>query len=569
VSITAPANGAVFTAPATIAVTATAADADGTVAKVDFFDGAALVGTATAAPFSVTLANLAAGTHALTARATDNLGLSTTSAAVSIRVDAPPGVSITAPANGAVFTAPATIALTATASDADGTVAKVDFFDGAALIGTATAAPYGATLANAAAGTHMLTARATDNNGAVTTSAAVSVIVDAAPTVSLTAPANNAVFAAPASVTLTASATDSVGTIAKVDFYQGTTLIGTATSSPYSFNWTNVAPGTYSLTAVATNDAGMTTTSSAVGITVDAAPSVAISSPASGASFTAPANVPIAANASDTSGTVTKVDFYQGGTLITTLTAAPYSFTWTGVPAGSYSLTAVATNDAGATTTSAAVAISVRSAVAQMYYIQVDHLNTPRMIANQTGTTVWRWDQGEPFGNDVPNNNPSGAGAFDFPLRFPGQYFDRETNIAYNYYRDYDANVGRYIQSDPIGLRAGLNTYLYVQGNPISFRDARGLLSELSEKGFVGGSESGAKTAGRQTGAQIGMQLCQSGTPPDFRTSCFSACIDKMYAVMSGYSSDFNDGCQIECVRAVSKCRNPGKSSACPDSDAG
>src|SRR5437773_86841 len=64
---------------------------------------------------------------------------------------------------------------------------------------------------------------------------------------------------------------------------------------------------------------------------------------------------------------------------------------------------------------------------AAVYYIHPDHLNTPRMIANSTGTTVWRWDQGEPFGNDVPNNNPSGAGAFDFPLRFPGQYFDRET----------------------------------------------------------------------------------------------------------------------------------------------
>src|SRR6266705_3538994 len=272
VSISAPANNALFIAPASVTVSASASDTDGTVAKVDFFDGATPVGTATAAPFSVTLSNVAAGTHALTARATDNLGLSTTSAAVTIRVDAPPGVSITAPANGAVFTAPATIALTATASDADGTVAKVDFFDGAALIGTATASPYGATLANVAAGAHSYTARATDNNGAVTTSAAVSVIVDAAPTVSLTAPANNAVFAAPASVTLTASATDSVGTIAKVDFYQGTTLIGTATSSPYSFNWTNVAPGTYSLTAVATNDAGMTTTSSAVGIKVDAAP---------------------------------------------------------------------------------------------------------------------------------------------------------------------------------------------------------------------------------------------------------------------------------------------------------
>jgi len=112
---------------------------------------------------------------------------------------------------------------------------------------------------------------------------------------------------------------------------------------------------------------------------------------------------------------------------------------------------------------------------AQIYYIHPDHLNTPRLIANQAGTAVWRWDQGEPFGNDVPNNNPSGAGAFDFPLRFPGQYFDRETNLAYNLKRDYDPATSRYVESDPIGLRGGINTYTYVQANPISFADPRGL----------------------------------------------------------------------------------------------
>jgi len=112
---------------------------------------------------------------------------------------------------------------------------------------------------------------------------------------------------------------------------------------------------------------------------------------------------------------------------------------------------------------------------AQMYYIHPDHLNTPRLIANSTGTAVWRWDQGEPFGNDVPNNNPSGAGAFEFPLRFPGQYFDRETNLSYNFFRDYDPSIGRYIESDPIGLRAGLNTYFYARVNPLAFMDPDGL----------------------------------------------------------------------------------------------
>ena len=107
--------------------------------------------------------------------------------------------------------------------------------------------------------------------------------------------------------------------------------------------------------------------------------------------------------------------------------------------------------------------------------IHPDHLNTPRLIANSTGTTVWRWDQGEPFGNDVPNNNPSGTGAFDFPLRFPGQYFDRETALHYNMMRDYDPSIGRYVESDPIGLVGGLNTYAYVRSIPLFAVDLYGL----------------------------------------------------------------------------------------------
>jgi len=97
------------------------------------------------------------------------------------------------------------------------------------------------------------------------------------------------------------------------------------------------------------------------------------------------------------------------------------------------------------------------------------------MIANQQGTAVWRWDQQEPFGSTPPDDNPSGFGAFDFPLRLPGQYYDKETALHYNMMRDYDPSIGRYVESDPIGLIGGLNTYAYVGGNPVSKTDPRGL----------------------------------------------------------------------------------------------
>jgi RHS repeat-associated protein len=75
------------------------------------------------------------------------------------------------------------------------------------------------------------------------------------------------------------------------------------------------------------------------------------------------------------------------------------------------------------------------------------------MIASSSGTTVWRWDQAEPFGDSVPNADADGDGIpFDFPMRFPGQYFDRETGLNYNYSRDYDSMMGRYLESDSLGL---------------------------------------------------------------------------------------------------------------------
>jgi RHS repeat-associated protein len=114
---------------------------------------------------------------------------------------------------------------------------------------------------------------------------------------------------------------------------------------------------------------------------------------------------------------------------------------------------------------------------AQLYFIYTDHLNTPRAVTTSAATpsTVWRWDNNDPFGNNAANEDPDGdSQMFVFNLRFPGQYFDKETNLHYNMVRDYDPSIGRYVQSDPIGLEGGINTYAYVYGNPLSYTDPTG-----------------------------------------------------------------------------------------------
>ena len=110
-----------------------------------------------------------------------------------------------------------------------------------------------------------------------------------------------------------------------------------------------------------------------------------------------------------------------------------------------------------------------------MYYVHTDHLNTPRAISDTSNTVIWRWDS-DPFGTTAANEDPDANGVtFTYNLRFPGQYYDAESGLNYNYFRNYDPIMGRYVQSDPIGLGGGINTYAYVDANPISRIDAKGL----------------------------------------------------------------------------------------------
>ena len=110
------------------------------------------------------------------------------------------------------------------------------------------------------------------------------------------------------------------------------------------------------------------------------------------------------------------------------------------------------------------------------YYVYADHLNTPKAIADNSGKVVWRWDS-EAFGSTLANEDPDKDGkTFTYNLRFPGQYYDQSTGLHYNGFRDYDPKTGRYIESDPIGLAGGVNTFGYVGGNPVGSVDGEGLV---------------------------------------------------------------------------------------------
>ena len=274
----------------------------------------------------------------------------------------PPSVSLTAPANGAVYSGPATVTLAASATDSDGTVSKVEFYNGSTLLGSAVAVPYSYTWSNVLPGSYSLKARAYDNQGATSDSSPVSLTVNdtTLPTVSLTAPGNATTVSG--TITISASASDNVG-VSRVEFYQNGILLSATNVAPYGYNWNTsfLANGSYNLTAKAFDAAGNVGQSGTVSVTVansdTTPPTISITAPSNTAIVSG--TVSISASASDNVG-VSRVEFYQNGVLLAT-TAAPYSYIWntTTVANGSYLLTAKAYDAAGNVGQSANVTVSV------------------------------------------------------------------------------------------------------------------------------------------------------------------------------------------------------------------
>ena len=262
-AITSPADGATLL-PGNVTITADSS-AGG---AVRFTINGHPLGTVAQAPYVYVWSNAIPGHYQLQATTGDHGSLLKSEPVNIVVKDTAPTVAITAPTNNATF-GPTAITFAADVTAGDEPLQRVSFWVDERLIGIVTNAPYGVTWSNPSAGKHTAVARAVDTFGVVADSAPVKFsVTNTPPTVSLTAPADQSTYVAPAQITLTADAADTDGTIARVTFWANNRLIGTATSSPYTITWNHVAPGAYAITAHAVDNSGATTASAPVAITV-------------------------------------------------------------------------------------------------------------------------------------------------------------------------------------------------------------------------------------------------------------------------------------------------------------
>jgi hypothetical protein len=417
-----PTNNQAFGAPANIYMHARVTDSN-LIQTVQFFSGATSLGwvtnsggllftnTTQSNPFFIVWSNITAGAYALTAVVRDNAGNQATSAPVNITVTNPvvrPSVYIYSPANGAMFLTPANLTLYARAGESAGTVATVQFFANNASLGVvsnssqmvftniSTEPLFPLAWSNVLTGSYALKAVATDTHGNSATSSVVNIYVVTnippvivRPLVGIYSPATGATYLAPTNVNIYARAVESNGLVATVQFFANSLSLGVVSNSSqvivsnistallFPLTWSNPPAGSYALKALATDTNGNTATSSVVNITIVTnlpPPNVpfAISFwyPSNGQAFLAPANIGVHALVVD-SNVVRTVQYFSGTTsigivsntsnvLLTNSTQSnPFYLTWSNVLAGSYSLTALATDSAGHTATSAPVNITV------------------------------------------------------------------------------------------------------------------------------------------------------------------------------------------------------------------
>jgi hypothetical protein len=275
IALATPGDVHAFVAPARIHLITYATDSDGSVVKVEFYEGATLLATITAAPFVFTWEGAPAGSYVITATVYDDDGASANAIPLNLEVatlpNTPPGVTLIVPENTS-WTAPAAILITATAADPDGEIARVEFYSGETLLASDDVFPYAMTWQIATGGVYPVVARAYDNAGASTTSSPRAVTVtepdDAPPVVHLSMVAAATVVTTPMTITLSADVTTTNASVARVDFYADDALLGSDVDAPYTLEWRVEINGAYTLTAQAYDTRGLSAMSPPLALVV-------------------------------------------------------------------------------------------------------------------------------------------------------------------------------------------------------------------------------------------------------------------------------------------------------------
>lgn len=365
----------------------------------------------TSAPYDLTFPVVPNETFTtVTAVAYGSAGKFSTTQSVQVVYNYAPTVTITAPATNVKYNAGGSVTVSATATDVDGGVVKVEIFSPqiANSTVTLTASPYTATFtslpSSGTTGYITFVVRATDNKGAVTT-ASINVTENKAPVVTVTAPLpkynnNNIVYLVGSTITVSATATDSDGSIAKVEISQGANAPVVLTAAPYSATFTNLpapAPdGSIYFNVKATDNNGAVTTALIVAYK-NRVPLIAITAPASNTTVTPGSTINVTTLASDVDGAVAKVEFFNGTTKLGESTISPFSFAINNAVAGTYSITAKATDDLGSTATSGIVTVNVVAASCTVAAWNATTAYTVGQRASKNGTTYeakW-WTQNE------------------------------------------------------------------------------------------------------------------------------------------------------------------------------
>lgn len=359
-SINSPPDGILIGLTESVTFTATASDADGTVTKVEYFNGSTSIGFASSAPWTKVWTPAAAGTFTITAKATDAEN-KTGSASPGIQVRVV-NVTTTIGTPAANSTIPAgAVSVTGTIQNPLGTeTIIVTAGGGHSVVASLSGGNYSAVVP-VAVGANRIEVQVARRNG---TAEVKWINVTGAPTpvVALTQPTSCGPYAPGSSITVAADAAVETGSISSVQFYDNGVAFGSPiTSPPYTISRT-LTVGTHSFTATAT--AGSITSPHSAPAVVNCAstntpPTVTLTSPVNNAVFTAPATINFAATATDANGTVDKVQFYGGGSVRDTDFTSPYQGVWSGVPAGTYQVKAVATDNDQATGESATIQIVV------------------------------------------------------------------------------------------------------------------------------------------------------------------------------------------------------------------